>query len=246
VLTVTEQGRRISLVSLLVAGSWAIPHVASACSCLPPEPPKQALDSAEAVFVGRLIAADDASADDTVRRIYYQFQVSRAWKGELGATVTLSSAASSAACGRGFALDDEYLIYASADQSGELTDSLCSRTRTLVSADEDLALLGPGRPPAPNTAAPSTAPSAQEPPRIEPPAKDHEATPPVTEAAAKGCAIAGTSPPLSLASLLILGIAGVVRRRERAASTRCALADPGGHGVGACERVEPPHAGASS
>jgi len=216
--TVTEQGRRICLVSLLVAGSWAIPHVASACSCLPPEPPKDALDKAEAVFVGRVVVADDAGADDTFRRIHYQFEVSRSWKGEPGATVTLSSAASSAACGRSFALDEEYLVYASADQSGDLTDSLCSRTRTLVSADEDLAVLGPGR--LPETAAPTTAPSDQEPPRIDPPAEDPAAAPPVTEAAAKGCAIAGTRPPLGLTALLLLGIAGLVGRRERAASAR--------------------------
>ncbi len=216
--TVTEQGRRICLVSLLVAGSWAIPHVASACSCLPPEPPKDALDKADAVFVGRVVVADDAGAGDTFRRIRYQFEVSRSWKGDPGATVSLSSAADSAACGRSFALDEEYLVYAYADQSGELTDSLCSRTRTLVSADEDLAVHGPGK--LPESATPTTAPSDQEPPRIDPPAQAPTATPPATEASAKGCTIADGSPPLSLAALLLLGLAGVIGRRQRSASGR--------------------------
>ena len=208
---VTGQGRRICLVSLLVAGTWAIPHVASACSCLPPEPPQGALDKAEAVFVGRVVVADDAGTGDTFRRIRYQLEVSRTWQGDLGATVTLTSAANSAACGRSFALDEEYLVYASADQNGDLTDSLCSRTRTLVSADEDLTVLGPGQ--LPETAAPTTSPSDQEPPRIEPPATDPNA-PPATEPA-KGCAIAGTTPPFGLTALLLLGFVGVARRRDR-------------------------------
>ncbi len=200
-------------MSLLVAGTWVIPHVASACSCLPPEPPKEALEKAEAVFVGRLVEVSEEGGGNMLARRRYQFEVSRYWKGELGKTTTLTSAVSSAACGRSYAQDEEYLIYASVDANGGgLVDFLCSRTRTLASADEDLAVLGPGE----AIAAPqTTTPSDREPPRIEP-LSDAASGPPTTEPPPKGCRISTTesTPPLGLAVLLLIGIAGC-RRRPR-------------------------------
>lgn len=210
-LTLTkQQGRQICLVSLLLAGTWAIPHVASACSCLPPEPPKEALEKAEAVFVGRLIEAREEGGGDMLARRRYQFEVSRYWKGEPSKTTTLTSAVSSAACGRSYAQDEEYLIYASVDANGGgLVDFLCSRTRTLASADEDLAVLGPGE--IIETPQTTTTPSDREPPRIEPPSSG----PPTTEPSPKGCAISTTesTPPLGLAVLLLIGLASCRRPR---------------------------------
>ncbi|HFE44141.1 MAG TPA: hypothetical protein ENJ18_01425 [Nannocystis exedens] len=209
----TKQVRQICLVSLLVAGAWAIPHVASACSCLPPEPPKEALEKAQAVFVGRVLEISEEGGGDMLARRRYRFEVSRFWKGELGETITLSSAASSAACGRSYAQDEQYLIYASTDPNGGgLVDFLCSRTRTLASADEDLAVLGPGK--VVETPLPTTTPSDREPPRIEPP-QDPASEPPATEPSPKGCTISATesTPPLGLAVLLLLSIA--FRRNRR-------------------------------
>jgi len=213
----TKQGRQICLVSLLVAGTWAIPHVASACSCLPPEPPQGALEKAEAVFVGRVIAIEDQGGGETLPERAYQFEVSRFWKGEGAETITLTSALSSAACGRSYAMDEEYLVYATSDRKGGLADYLCSRTRTVISADEDLAVLGPGQ--QVQHTPEVTAPSDQEPPRIEPTPEPVASDPPATEPSSKGCAIAHAedpsqrTPPLGLALLVLAS--GVVGRRRR-------------------------------
>ncbi len=212
-LTLPKQVRQICLVSLLVAGTWAIPHVASACSCLPPEPPKEALEKAEAVFVGRVLEVHEEGGGNMLARRRYRFEVSRFWKGELGETITVSSAVSSAACGRSYTQDEQYLIYASTDANGGgLVDFLCSRTRTLASADEDLAVLGPAE--VVQTPPTTTTPSDQEPPRIEPPSEP-ASEPPATEPSPKGCTISVTdpTPPLSLAVLLLVGIAGRRHRR---------------------------------
>lgn len=202
---VVGQERRTLGVSVLVGLLWVIPHVASACSCIEPRPPTESLASAAAVFEGRAVAQrgpDDASGVDP---IVYEFEVARRWKGEVGERVTITTAASSAACGRRYEIGEAYLLYAY-EADGILRDGMCSRTRRLADADADLEALGPGRPPV--GGGPEQAPSeARDPPRIEP-----SPAPPAT-AEPRGCRIAGdpSTPALGLA----LGLVALAIRRRR-------------------------------
>lgn len=194
-------------MSVLVAAMWGIPHVSRACSCLPPEPPQAAFEQAAAVFVGEAaVVVEEVGGGDTLARRRYEFDVLGFWKGDPPRRVALTSAASSAACGRSFETGQVYLVYASAGPDGELVDHLCSRTRLRASADEDLEALGPWQ--VHGKEAPPTEPSDREPPRIEPPPP---ADPPATEPPPKqGCTVA---PPPPVAVALPLLFAAFRRRR---------------------------------
>ena len=78
----------IGAVALVLAGD------AAACTCAT-APVKERLDSADAAFVGRLVAERPRSADEAV----YVFVVDSVVKGELGRRVEVVSPTSGAACG---------------------------------------------------------------------------------------------------------------------------------------------------
>lgn len=191
-------------VSLIAAAVWAYPHEARACSCLPPPAPTTARDQADAVFEARV---DSVQTSDGAGMVRYELAVQRVFKGELTASTSIVTRTSSAACGRSFVLGKRYLIYAHRNSEGDLSDTLCSRTRQLGTADEDLAALGAGAPPVTPAA---TETESREPPRIEP-----TPAPPALESpapATRGCDLGGASGPGALAPLLLLGFG---RRRDR-------------------------------
>ena len=112
-----------------------------ACSCAPPPPPKEALAASSAVFTGKVVAVEDVG--DFQRSV--TIEVASSWKGVKAKTVTVKTAKDSAACGYGFEKGKSYLVYAREVKEGEakvLSTNLCSRTRTLAEAKEDLAALG--------------------------------------------------------------------------------------------------------
>jgi MYXO-CTERM domain-containing protein len=174
---------------------------------LPPAP-SVAVERADAVFEARVenVTGDVAGISGS-GLLRYDLEVLRQWKGELGAAVQLSTRANQAACGRNLIVGKVYLIYAHKDDDGALTDTLCSRTRLASSADEDLAVLGPGTSPG---SRPVAEPTSREPPRIAPPPPDLGGPAPI---ARRGCAVGEQGP---LAGLL--GVAGLMwasRRRRR-------------------------------
>ena len=133
-------------LALLVGSSC--PPVARACSCAPPPAPLVALGEADAVFSGTVVARRDASkprADGMVGSmdpVEYTIAVLEVWKGELADTVAVRTARSSASCGYPFEVGTRYLIYArTRTDTGCLRTNLCTRTRPLKCADEDIAEL---------------------------------------------------------------------------------------------------------
>lgn len=155
-----------------------------------------AATEARAVFEGRTFAVDHRSGKSV-----YRFEVSRVWKGDVGADVDVQTAVSSSLCGRTFESGTSYVVYAYAADGGGLGDNICSRTRTSSSATEDLVSLGPGSPPLGAHAEAPTTTADVEPPRIE-------ASPPPTSPNARGCAIAPSSDsrlPWLTVLLLVIG-----------------------------------------
>ncbi len=147
------------------------------CSCAPQLPPSRARDSSAAVFSGRVVALLNqpvATPDSTlqgsqrrdaelaylrkpVNRLQVTIEVLEVWKGDIAARTDVYTANECCVCGFPFELGKEYLIYAGRASSGHLGVSLCSRTRELSKAADDVAALGPG-------AAPSRPGSALYPP----------------------------------------------------------------------------------
>jgi len=171
-----------------------------------PPAPAVAVERAEAVFEARVVRVEPGG-DANLTVLRYELEVLRVWKGEVGAATQLSTRAGESACERSLAVGKVYVIYAGRDDSGELTDNRCSRTRLASTADEDLAVLGPGS--TPRTRPPTTQPSDREAPRIAPPAPD--LGPP--RLAGRGCVI-DTEVGVPLVYLLALAGLSWPRRRR--------------------------------
>ncbi len=118
-----------------------------ACSCTPPDSPAHELDRAAAVFAGRVTKTEDPATGPIVGSmdpITVTFEISTVWKGAAKPTLSVTTARSGASCGFTFTKGEEYLVYASASDA-RLHVSLCSRTRRLTDAADDLKELGPGK-----------------------------------------------------------------------------------------------------
>lgn len=120
-------------------------ETALACSCVLPGPPDAELARSTAVFSGRVVSRDEpggllSSSADPVR---VTFEVYAVWKGPAYRTITITTARSGASCGYAFEKGEEYLVYADGS-ADSLTVSMCSRTQSLSSAEEDLTKLGEG------------------------------------------------------------------------------------------------------
>ena len=143
---------RLLLILLLVGLlPFVQPIETFACSCLPPEPPLEALKESAAVFVGEVVSISDTepSHGSYSGNVAAEFSVTTVWKGPVGKTIQITTPADGPACGYGFSEGIQYLVYAyGALESRDFRTSLCSRTRPLSSATEtDLLELGEGRNP---------------------------------------------------------------------------------------------------
>jgi hypothetical protein len=130
---------RIILLAIAVAG--LVPRAADACSCMPPRQPCQAVWKARYVFSGAVTAIRTEQGQRVVT-----FRVERTWRHDipgrsLPETVTVSTARDDGACGYPFARGGTYLVYADGEAltSMGLRTSICTRTRPIEEAAEDLA-----------------------------------------------------------------------------------------------------------
>ena len=163
------KGIRILLGVGLSLATPVVPQglACEACSCALQRSPRIARDASVAVFSGRVVAlfnqlvrpldttpsgierrdADVAYWFKAPKRLRVTIEVSEVWKGDVTANTEVYTASECCVCGFPFELGKEYLIYAYRGSSGQLAVSLCSRTRALSDAAEDIAALGPGAAP---------------------------------------------------------------------------------------------------
>lgn len=175
-----------------------------------PPPPAVAAERAEAVFEARVDGVQGTPDPRGAGMIRYDLAVARVFKGDVGSSTALVTRSSSAACGRNLVVGKRYLVYAYRTEDGELADTMCSRTRLISAADEDLAALGPGATPSAPTRSDA---ESREPPRIEPPPPLPASPAP---AAGRGCRV-GAPAPGGLVGLLLVGLA--LRRSRRRPDT---------------------------
>src|SRR5439155_8452653 len=118
---------------------------ADACSCMSSGPPCQNYFQVEAVFSGtvrsipQIDVKDDAPYDQPRRQRLVHFTVERAFRGIQGATADVTTGFGGGDCGYAFKTGERYLVYAYRLKGGsQLGTGICSRTRRLTEADEDL------------------------------------------------------------------------------------------------------------
>jgi hypothetical protein len=205
---------RIVAAIVVPLGVLAYVQDAIACSCLEAPSVESAVDGAHAVFEARV--ADSRSGGPPGKELHVVLDVTRSHKGAGAGRVEVVTASDTAACGYPFQRGKDYLVYAHRD-GNELAVSLCSRTRLLAEATEDLRVLATAAP----STAPSSAPSASE--AGSPPPMDIVRLHPVSardegpEPRRGGCAgcVVGTSTNGGLAGVAAFAAIAVIALRAR-------------------------------
>lgn len=155
----------ISILSLMIVWFGLNQSAALAYeSCIPPAP-SEALQMADVVFAGKVVAANqEAWRVNHVRfawrapfihltkdydRYRTTFEVTTVWKGDV--TARTSVIHKIAICGGNYSFrqGEEYIVYASRFE-GELHNAWCHRNNPLSASGEDLLAFGVGKPPTPN------------------------------------------------------------------------------------------------
>lgn len=137
---------RIALVcALLILFTGFVAPAAMACSCAFAGPPCRAFVDASAVFVGKVIGIDDAKGAEGGYEFYgrrVRFAIVEAFTGVAGSNAEVYTGHGGGDCGYGFRSGRSYLVYAYRDaNSSRLVTGICSRTRPVGEADEDLSYL---------------------------------------------------------------------------------------------------------
>jgi SdrD B-like domain/Carboxypeptidase regulatory-like domain/Tissue inhibitor of metalloproteinase len=126
----------------------ALPSPVNACQCSRTAPPCEEFPQASAVFIGRVIdSAEQKTETDTdgKKRTYdvgiIRFEVEEVFKGIESRIIEIHSGTTGADCGYWFTRGERYLVYAYGDQPGRLGTNVCTRTRLVEKATEDLQYL---------------------------------------------------------------------------------------------------------
>jgi hypothetical protein len=143
---------------LLTIGMLAIlgwfPARAEACTCGMSGEPCQATWNADAVFAGTVRAIErieQQELDYSYERVLVRFDVERPFVNAVAGPVEIVTGTGGGDCGYRFQADKRYLVYAWKTKSSRWSTGICSRTRPLEEAGEDLKYLN-AIPPAGNGA----------------------------------------------------------------------------------------------
>jgi hypothetical protein len=124
------------------------PLAAFACTCAGQQPTCEAFGSSRAVFVGKVIGAkqqreqkneDGTTTTFQIGEIY--FSVEQSFLGVKSSRVVIHSGTGGGDCGFWFIKGQRYLVYAYGESMDTLSTNICTRTRGLDDADEDLTFL---------------------------------------------------------------------------------------------------------
>ncbi len=130
-------------IAIVVSMFFLSAATATACSCIGGQPPCQAYGEASAVFLGTVIESKFVKTktgdfEHDVRSV--RLSIDTAFRGVEGGEVEITTGTGGGDCGFNFRQAQQYLVYAHAYE-GKLSTSICSRTRLVSSAQEDLKYL---------------------------------------------------------------------------------------------------------
>lgn len=125
-------------LALSVLFAWMLlPSAARACDCVNAGPACKAFAVTPNVFVGRVVKIGTFASDVGNRQI--SFEVTNTYRGTVGSTVDILTGSGGGDCGFDFKEGQSYLVYASVQpETGKLFTTICTRTRLLSDARDDL------------------------------------------------------------------------------------------------------------
>lgn len=153
------------VLAVLLLGGLTAGRAHGSCTCKPPASPAAAAENADLVFAATVVHAH--TFQPRAKRalhglelklhdwglfhrptkqwlsVPYELTVTRTWKGNPPARVTVFSAFAISECGA-FEVGKTYLVYANRDSTGDYSTQLCAGTRELGTASADLRQLGTG------------------------------------------------------------------------------------------------------
>jgi len=141
----------LAVVGLAGALPIFTPPTAFACSCVYPPDGSQIVEqvsNAASVFLATATA--ERVADQTA---FYEFDVREVFAGDIGTMTTVSSSVQGAACGRGFQIGTEYLVFTSTYDTNGAPWSVNSCSATTEASNDrtrDAAVAVHGAPHAPD------------------------------------------------------------------------------------------------
>ena len=132
---------RIHIAAVVISGlfvsfSSLTNQRALACDCAMPGNPREELQRSDAVFSGEVISRDFKSAKVEIR-------VEKFWKGPRAKKISLKYIGSD--CTYQFVVGKKYLVYAYGKEI--LSTHVCTRTKDLDKASDDLKEIGEGKEP---------------------------------------------------------------------------------------------------
>jgi hypothetical protein len=129
----------MALVAIVLALEL-FPHRADACSCLPSGPPCQAFFRDDVVFIGTVVSISsiERAGDNPFASRRVRLSVEKAVRGIQGASVEIATGSGGGDCGYDFKPDRRYVVYGFRHPDGTITTGICSRTRAIEDASEDL------------------------------------------------------------------------------------------------------------
>lgn len=137
--------KTILAVWMLALGWLGLPAPGYACSCIMPKAPCEEFWRTDALFVGTVTAIKTVKNTDGYSSRRVTLAISEALRGVTGNEVEVATGLGGGDCGYGFTRGEQYLVYAyrikekEEGASGLLSASICSRTRPLAEAGNDLA-----------------------------------------------------------------------------------------------------------
>lgn len=135
---------RVMIVGAAVLLLMPLAEEALACSCVQSGPPCQAAWTADVVLSGTvrsLERIEGSGADAVFERVRVTFDVEQGYINAPSGVVEVATGSGGGDCGYRFTVGKRYLVYAWKRAPSGLTTGICSRTRPIEEAGEDLKYL---------------------------------------------------------------------------------------------------------
>lgn len=128
----------------------SFPSITSACKCAELPSVWEEFERSKAVFSGKVVDIREKRSLNGYTSKSVLFAVINTWKGVKQSQIIITTGQGGGDCGYDFKEGEEYLVYANESTmfgAKSLVSSICDRTNEFSSSQEDLAILGEGKPP---------------------------------------------------------------------------------------------------